>query len=59
MGVDEDNLSDRLVSPEAIDDPNRPFTKGEQQPVTCRDAWAVILFYAQMMHISIGSTRQI
>lgn len=51
MGVDEDNLSDRLVSPEAIDDPNRPFTKGEQQPVTCRDAWAAILFYAQMIAV--------
>lgn len=51
MGVDEDNLSNRLVSPEAIDDPNRSFTKGEQQPSGCRDAWAGILFYAQVIAI--------
>jgi hypothetical protein len=51
MGVDEDNLSDRLVAPESIDDPNRPCTKGEQQPPRCRDAWAAFLFYAQAIAV--------
>jgi hypothetical protein len=51
MGVDEDNLNSRLVSPETLDDPNRQYTKGEQQPTGCRDAWAAILFYAQAISV--------
>lgn len=51
MGVDEDNLSNRLVPPETVDDPSRPFTKGEKQPSACRDAWAAILFYAQAIAV--------
>ena len=53
MGIDEENLSDRLVPPEAVDDPNRPFVKGEKQPRGCRDAWAAILFYAQAIAIGV------
>jgi hypothetical protein len=53
MGVDEENLSDHLVSPEDVDDPNRLFTKGEEQPRGCRDVWAGILFYAQAIAVGV------
>ena len=49
--MDEDDLNNRLVAPETLDDPNRQYTKGEQQPTGCRDAWAAILFYAQFIAV--------
>lgn len=49
--MEEDNLDARLVPPQEIDDPNRPITRGEQQPSGCRDAWAAILFYAQAIAV--------
>jgi hypothetical protein len=33
--------------------PNEEFTKGEQQPSSCRDAWAAILFYAQFIAVAV------
>lgn len=53
MGIDEENLSDRLVPPEDVDDPNRSFTKGEEQPSGCRDVWAALLFYAQAIAVGV------
>ncbi|KAL7513017.1 hypothetical protein ACHAXN_010118 [Cyclotella atomus] len=37
------------------DEDNTPneFTKGEQQPSSCRDAWAAILFYAQFIAVAV------
>ena len=53
MGVDEENLNARLVPPEDVDDPNRAFTKGEEQPKGCRDVWAALLFYAQAIAVGV------
>jgi hypothetical protein len=53
MGVDEENLNTRLVPPEDVDDPNRAFTKGEEQPKGCRDVWAALLFYAQAIAVGV------
>lgn len=53
MGHEDDTLAQNLVAPEAVDNPDREWTKGEEQPRGCRDAWAAILFYAQFISIAV------
>jgi hypothetical protein len=53
MGLEDDTLAENLVAPEAVDNPDREWTKGEEQPRGCRDAWAAILFYAQFISIAV------
>jgi len=50
----EDDLNTTLIDPEVNDVPSSPeFTKGEEQPKSCRDAWAAILFYGNMIAIAV------
>ena len=55
MGVDESyeaTLTTTLIDPESLDNPSPQIQKGElQDPNRCRDAWAAILFYAQLIAI--------
>eukprot|EP00804_Cyclotella_cryptica_P027864 CCRYP_003782-RB/>CCRYP_003782-RB protein AED:0.24 eAED:0.24 QI:507/1/1/1/0.8/0.66/6/419/513 len=53
MGPEDDTLAQNLVAPESVDNPDREWTKGEEQPRGCRDAWAAILFYAQFIGIAV------
>lgn len=47
----EEQLSQNLIDPETLDNPGGEWTKGEKQEAKCRDAWAAILFYAQLIAI--------
>ena len=50
VGQEEQHLTETLVDPENLDNPaGQQWTKGEQQPPQCRDAWAAVLFYAQFI----------
>ena len=49
----EENLTETLIDPENLDNPDGEWTKGEPQPSQCRDAWAAILFYAQLIGIAV------
>lgn len=46
-------LTDTLVDPENLDNPDGQWTKGETQPTRCRDSWAAVLFYAQFIAIAV------
>lgn len=57
---EQEPLAEALFSP--IDDADSDgheqittlqWTKGEQQPPQCRDAWAAILFYGQLISIGV------
>jgi len=49
----EEHLSQNLIDPETLDNPSGEWTKGEKQESKCRDAWAAILFYAQLLAIFV------
>lgn len=50
----EDHLTATLIDPENLDaPPGQSWTKGEPQPKACRDAWAAVLFYAQLIAIAV------
>lgn len=52
MGLnDEETLTSNLIDPSSLDDPLAPVSKGEVQDPKCRDAWAAILFYAQLIAV--------
>ena len=52
MGInDEETLTTTLIDPESLDNPNPTYQKGELQESKCRDAWAAILFYAQLIAV--------
>ncbi|KAL7539327.1 hypothetical protein ACHAXR_009184 [Thalassiosira sp. AJA248-18] len=54
MSVNEEqHLTETLIDPENLDNPDGQWTKGEKQPTQCRDAWAAILFYAQFIAIAV------
>lgn len=53
VSAEEASLTDTLIDPENLDNPNGQWTKGEQQPTQCRDAWAAILFYAQFIAVAV------
>ena len=52
VGQEEQHLTETLVDPENLDNPN-VWTKGEKQETKCRDAWAAVLFYAQFIAIAV------
>ena len=48
----EETLTTTLIDPESLDNPTPQIQKGElQDPKRCRDAWAAILFYVQLVGI--------
>jgi len=50
----EEDLNATLIDPEINDVPeSSEFTKGEEQPKACRDAWAAILFYGSVIAIAV------
>ena len=51
MGNEED-LTANLIDPELPPVDSSEFTKGEQQPVRCNDAWAAVLFYGNVIAIA-------
>eukprot|EP00577_Skeletonema_sp_RCC1716_P033674 CAMPEP_0113394666 /NCGR_PEP_ID=MMETSP0013_2-20120614/12664_1 /TAXON_ID=2843 ORGANISM="Skeletonema costatum, Strain 1716" /NCGR_SAMPLE_ID=MMETSP0013_2 /ASSEMBLY_ACC=CAM_ASM_000158 /LENGTH=152 /DNA_ID=CAMNT_0000278589 /DNA_START=74 /DNA_END=528 /DNA_ORIENTATION=- /assembly_acc=CAM_ASM_000158 len=52
MGInEEETLTATLIDPESLDSPNPAYQKGETQESKCRDAWAAILFYAQLIAV--------
>mmetsp|Transcript_4365 Transcript_4365/g.6522 ORF Transcript_4365/g.6522 Transcript_4365/m.6522 type:complete len:485 (-) Transcript_4365:41-1495(-) len=52
MGInEEETLTTTLIDPESLDNPNPTYQKGELQESKCRDAWAAILFYAQLIAV--------
>ena len=53
VSQEEQNLTQTLVDPENLDNPDGQWTKGEQQPPQCRDAWAAVLFYAQFVAVAV------
>ena len=53
MGINEEEaLTSTLIDPESLDNPNPPYQKGQVQDPKCRDAWAAILFYAQLIAVA-------
>ena len=50
---EEQALTETLVDPETLDNPDGQWTKGEPQPPKCRDAWAALLFYGQFIAIAV------
>ena len=48
---DDDDLNTTLIDPESLDNPTPQYQKGSLQESKCRDAWAAILFYAQLIAI--------
>lgn len=52
-GQSEQSLTETLIDPENLDNPDPQFTKGEVQPKQCRDAWAALLFYAQFIAVTV------
>lgn len=52
VSPEEQHLTETLIDPENLDNPDGQWTKGEKQPNQCRDAWAAILFYAQFIAIA-------
>jgi len=53
VSQEERSLTDTLIDPENLDNPDGQWTKGEKQPTQCRDAWAALLFYAQFIAIAV------
>mmetsp|Transcript_56031 Transcript_56031/g.119144 ORF Transcript_56031/g.119144 Transcript_56031/m.119144 type:complete len:497 (+) Transcript_56031:154-1644(+) len=51
-GQTEQHLAETLIDPENLDNPDGNWTKGEQQEPKCRDAWAAVLFYGQVIAIA-------
>ena len=49
----DDTLTENLVSPESVDNPDREWTKGEEQPRGCRDIPFALLFYAQFAAVAV------
>lgn len=49
----EEDLNATLIDPEVSDVPVSDFTKGEEQPRSCRDAWAAVLFYGSVIAIAV------
>jgi hypothetical protein len=53
---EQEPLAEALFSPIGDDGHEQitlQWTKGEQQPPQCRDAWAAILFYGQLISIGV------
>ncbi|KAL9190529.1 hypothetical protein ACHAXT_000235 [Thalassiosira profunda] len=50
---EEQALTETLVDPETLDNPDGQWSKGEPQPPKCRDAWAAALFYGQFIAIAV------
>ena len=48
----EEDLSANLIDPELPPVESSEFTKGEQQPSRCNDAWAALLFYGNVIAIA-------
>ena len=54
MATSEQDLNESLIDPENLDaPPGQVWTKGEEQPVKCRDSWAAVLFYGQFVGIAV------
>ena len=49
---EEEALTSTLIDPESFDNPVPSYQKGEVQESKCRDAWAALLFYAQLIAIA-------
>ena len=49
---EEEALTSTLIDPESFDNPVRSYQKGEVQESKCRDLWAAILFYGQLIAIA-------
>mmetsp|Transcript_25266 Transcript_25266/g.45467 ORF Transcript_25266/g.45467 Transcript_25266/m.45467 type:complete len:502 (-) Transcript_25266:157-1662(-) len=53
VSLSEQHLTETLIDPENLDNPDGEWTKGTKQEAKCRDAWAAILFYAQFIAIAV------
>ena len=52
VNSEEEALTSTLIDPESFDNPVRSYQKGEVQESKCRDAWAAILFWTQLIAIA-------